>query len=181
MLVTLGTYKVKWVNNNVWFRCSVSTLLFFVYPPNKDCHLVPGGGHFPPAVMSKTPGHFLRSQKEIESKNLLAVKSPPSSKCICTAHCLSCDLRCISCWHFELIFADLAFLFKSLRILAPTPSLPFLGLSVGKYGVRWIFSTEFPSVWRCQLAAACRGGSRLQGCHGYPLAMPEALRLPSNH
>ena len=33
------------------------------------------------------------------------------------AFCLSCDLRCISRWHFELIFADLL-LSESLRILA---------------------------------------------------------------
>ena len=66
---------------------------------------------------------------------------------------------------------------ESLRILAPSLSLPFLGLCVGKYGVRWVFSTEFPSVWRSQLAAACRGGSHSWGCYGYLLAMPEPLRL----
>ena len=38
--------------------------------------------------------------------------------------CLSCDSWCISCWSLG----------KSLRILAPSPSLPFLGLGVGKYG-----------------------------------------------
>ena len=62
------------------------------------------------------------------------------------------------------------------------PALPFrfLVLCVGNYKVRWVFSTEFPSVWRCQLVAARRGSSRSQGCLGYLLAMPEALWLPSN-
>ena len=40
--------------------------------PDKDCHLVSGARHFPPAVMSMTPGHFLRTQMEIEPKE------PPS-------------------------------------------------------------------------------------------------------
>ena len=40
--------------------------------PDKDCHLVPEGRAFPPAVMSMTPGHFLRTKKEIEPKE------PPS-------------------------------------------------------------------------------------------------------
>ena len=44
------------------------------------------------------------------------------------AFCLSCDLRCISRWHFELIFADLL-LSESLWILAPSPSLPFCALA----------------------------------------------------
>ena len=69
---------------------------------------------------------------------------------------------------------------ESLRILAPSLSLPFLGLCVGKYGVRWVFSAEFPSVWRCQLAAACRGGFHSWSCYGYLLVMPESLRLLSN-
>ena len=38
----------------------------------------------------------------------------------------------------------------------------------GKYGgVRWVFFHWCGSVWRCQLAAACRGGSCSRGCHGY--------------
>ena len=39
-----------------------------------------------------------------------------------------------------------------------------------------IFSTELFSVWRCQVAVACKGGSRSQGCHGYLLAVPEVRR-----
>ena len=77
---------------------------------------------------------------------------------------------------FELIFADLLFS-ESLRILAPSPSLPFYALVSIRSGEYFPLNS---SVWRCQLAAACRGGSRSQGCHGYLLAMPEAFRLPSN-
>ena len=69
------------------------------------------------------------------------------------------------------------------RIFADFGSQPFpplFGFVRCKYEVRWVFSTEFPSVWRCQLAAACRGGCHLWGCYGYLLAMPELLRLSSN-
>ena len=102
-----------------------------------------GGRPFPPAVMSMTPGHFLRTQKEIEPKNLPAVKSPPSSKCICTAHCLSCDLRCISCWHFELIFADQVF-YSSLCgfWLSPPPS-PFWVYTLVSVGSGEYFPLNF--------------------------------------
>ena len=62
------------------------------------------------------------------------------------------------------------------------PSLPSLffcgggGVCAGQVSIfHWI-----PSVWQCQLAGAYRGGSHSYGCHGYLLAMPEALRLPSN-
>ena len=78
--------------------------------------------------------------------------------------------------NFELIFADLL-LSESLWILAPSPSLPFYALVSIRSGEYFPLNS---SVWRCQLVAACRGGSRSQGCHGYLLAMPEAFRLPSN-
>ena len=48
---------------------------------------------------------------------------------------------------FELIFADLL-LSESLRILAPSPSLPFCVLV--SMGVRWVFSTE---VFQCDSAS----------------------------
>ena len=89
--------------------------------------------------------------------------------------CFSCDLRYISCWHFELIFADLL-----LKQIFPDsgsqPFPPFWGFHAGQVSIfHWI-----PSVWQCQLADACRGGSCSQGCHGYLLAMPEVFRLLSN-
>ena len=48
---------------------------------------------------------------------------------------------------FELIFEDLL-LSESLRILAPSPSLPFCALV--NMGVRWLFSTE---VFQCDSAS----------------------------
>ena len=52
-------------------------------------------------------------------------------------------VHCISCWHFELIFADLVlkriFADSGFQLFPPF----FWGLCVGKYGVRWVFSTEF--------------------------------------
>ena len=55
---------------------------------------------------------------------------------------LICDLQCISCCHFELIFADLVL--KSIFADSGSkPFPPFLGLCIGKYGVGWVFSTEF--------------------------------------
>ena len=49
------------------------------------------------------------------------------------AFCLSCQLRCISCWHLELIIADLVILCGFW--------LPPLPPCIGKYwyGVRWVF------------------------------------------
>ena len=55
---------------------------------------------------------------------------------------LICDLQCILCWHFELIIVDLVL----KRIFADSgskPFPPFLELCIGKYGVGWVFSTEF--------------------------------------
>ena len=181
MLVTLGTYRVKWINNNVWFRCSVSHGGSSSIPPDKDCHLVPGPG-ISPGCYEYDTCPLSWDTKGIRTKRTSQLLNPRLLISAYTQHIaylviyvashagiLSWSLR-IRC--FIPIFAD----------SGSHPSLPFLGLSVGKYGVRWIFSTEFPSVWRCRLAAACRGGSRSQGCPGYLLAMPEALsRLPSNH
>ena len=129
---------------------------------DKDCHLVPEGRAFPPAVMSMTPAHFLRTQKEIESKNLPAVKSPPSSKCICTAHCLSCDLRCISCWHFELIFADLVFYFNRCGFWLPPSPSPFWVCMLVSMGSGEYFPLNFlqcdGASWRLHagVVPACR-------------------------
>ena len=72
---------------------------------------------------------------------------------------------------------------ESWRILAPSP--PSL-LSCGGGGGRYVFHVGkyFPlstlSVWRCQLAAAGRGGSRFQGCLVTSFAVFFTVGLPAN-
>ncbi len=86
------------------------------------------------------------------------------------------------CLSYAFLLVDLcgslALFSESLRILAPSRPSRLVGGSLGKYGSGKLFSTDY-SVWRCQLAAACGGGSRFQGCHGY---LPSGLRLllPAN-
>ena len=68
------------------------------------------------------------------------------------AFCLSCQLRCISCWHLELIIADLVLLLHlsdSLWILAPTPSPPALvstGMGSGEY-FHWKAGVVLTRTW----------------------------------
>ena len=57
----------------------------------------------------------------------------------------------------------------------PFPSLPLGYWLLGKYGSGKLF----PLIIQCRLAAACRGGSRFQGCHGY-LSFCSWLLLPAN-
>ena len=52
----------------------------------------------------------------------------------------------------------------------------------GKYGgLRPIFFHWYGSVWRCQLAAACRGASRSWGCHGYLPALAISAQASWEH
>ena len=66
--------------------------------------------------------------------------------------CFSCDLRCVSCGHFELIFADLL-LKRVFQDSGSQPFPPFLG---GSVQVRWVFFTEFrqcdSASWRVHTA-----------------------------
>ena len=76
------------------------------------------------AGMTGKNRHFRDFSQQVLS-GVVAVKSPPSNKCMCTAHCLSCDLPCISCWHFELIFAHLVFYFNLCGFWLPPSPSPF--------------------------------------------------------
>ena len=80
-LVTLGTYRVKWINNKVWFRCSVSHGGSSSTTPDKYCHLVPAAGHFPRLLWVWPFATFLGHKRKYNQKCLLAVKSLPTSNC----------------------------------------------------------------------------------------------------
>ena len=51
-----------------------------------------------------------------------------------------------------------------------------VSMSLGKYLFHWVFF----SVWRCQLAAAHKGGSRFQGCQVTSLLYFSHLAFPAN-
>ena len=82
---------------------------------------------------------------------------------------------------FELISADQFACVWANLCGFKLPALPsiqkfqtfLLSMGSGKY-----FSTDLVSVWRCQLAAAYRGGSRSWGCHGYLTALAWRAQAP---
>ena len=81
---------------------------------------------------------------------------------------------------FMLIFADQFAELQRFESLPFPPWQMFKTFLVSMVGQVSIFHWS-SSVWRCHLAAACRGGSRSRGCHGYLSALAWTVHASCQH
>ena len=81
---------------------------------------------------------------------------------------------------FMLIYADQFAELQRFESLPFPPCQMFQTFLVSMVGQVSIFHWS-SSVWRCQLAAAGRGGSRSQGCHGYLPALAWSAQASCQH
>ena len=79
-----------------------------------------------------------------------------------------------------LIFADQFAELQRFESLPFPPCERFQTFLVSMVGQVSIFHWS-SSVWRCQLAAACRGGSCSRGCHGYLPALAWSAQASCQH
>ena len=103
------------------------------------------------------------------------------------------QISCCSCWESLRILADRSRSFsicfsESLLIHADLPRSICWGAAIwvpiptsAVWEIRWVFFHWSGSVRQCQLAAACRGGSHSQGCHGHHPALAWSAQAPYQH